>query len=148
MLRNIMREIKEYILEHISIIEKVVSNLDTKHYFTNDYESKLLCDEYNLDAIVLRLDDKFHNNLDYISIDIIKAKRRNKGYGTKFLNDLCRYADNNNKILTLTPVEYFNVDKSTLIEFYKKFGFVHITKRDIHTKNTMIRYPKNNSTNR
>ena len=41
------------------------------------------------------------------------------------MNDLCKYADKNNKTIILTPSNEFGAtSKKRLVDFYKRFGFV------------------------
>lgn len=61
---------------------------------------------------------------DKISIDLIVAKEKNSGFGSKLMKDICNYADKENKIIILTPSDEFGSSKGDLIKFYKKFGFV------------------------
>ena len=61
---------------------------------------------------------------DKISIDLIVAKEKNSGSGTKLMNDICSYADKEKKIIILSPSDEFGGNKKRLIEFYKRFGFV------------------------
>lgn len=59
-----------------------------------------------------------------ISIDLIITKEKNTGAGTKLMQDICEYADKENKIIILSPSDEFGGNKKRLIEFYKRFGFV------------------------
>jgi len=64
--------------------------------------------------------------------------------GTKIMTDLVKYADDNMKIITLTPDNIDGVSVNVLTQFYKKFGF---KMNKGHNKNflytdLMIRYPK------
>ena len=75
---------------------------------------------------------------------IINDESKNKGIGTKIMNDLVSYADNNKKIVTLTPSSDFGGNKNRLVQFYKRFGFkpnkgVH---KSYEYMDGMIRWPK------
>jgi predicted GNAT family N-acyltransferase len=75
---------------------------------------------------------------------IIKDEFKDQGIGSKIMNDLINYADNNKKIITLTPSSDFGGNKNRLIQFYKRFGFkpnkgVH---KSYEYMDTMIRWPK------
>lgn len=59
-----------------------------------------------------------------ISIDLIVAKEKNTGAGTKLMQEICDYADKENKIIILIPSDEFGGNKKRLIDFYKRFGFV------------------------
>ena len=80
---------------------------------------------------------------NYIELNLIKIKPEYKGQGwaTKILDDLSEYAQENNKILTLTPSDTFGASKSRLEKFYKRFGFVPNKgkNKDFTTKDIMIR---------
>ena len=77
---------------------------------------------------------------------VIKDEFRGSGIGSDIMNDLIRYADNNKKIITLTPSSDFGGNKNRLVQFYKRFGFK--LNKGIHKSyeymDTMIRYPKMN----
>lgn len=79
---------------------------------------------------------------------IIKPEAREEGIGTKIMNDLIHYADNNKQIITLTPSNDFGGNKNRLTQFYKKFGFK--LNQGVHKNHQfmdfMIRYPKLNET--
>ena len=77
---------------------------------------------------------------------IIDPKLRNSGVGTNIMLDLIKYADNNKKIITLTPSSDFGGNKNKLVQFYKRFGF-KLNKgiyKNYEYMDTMIRYPKIN----
>jgi hypothetical protein len=64
--------------------------------------------------------------------------------GSKVMSDLIRYADENRKIITLTPDNIDGVNVNVLTQFYKKFGF-KMNKghnKNFEYRDTMIRYPK------
>ena len=61
---------------------------------------------------------------DKISIDLIIAKEKNTGSGTRLMQDICAYADKEKKTIILSPSSEFGGNKKRLIEFYKRFGFV------------------------
>jgi predicted GNAT family N-acyltransferase len=56
---------------------------------------------------------------------VIKEECKENGVGTKIMNDLIAYADNNKQIIALTPSSDFGGNKNRLIQFYKRFGFKH-----------------------
>jgi GNAT superfamily N-acetyltransferase len=80
---------------------------------------------------------------DYIELNLIKIRpeHKGKGWATKILDDLSEYAQENNKILTLTPSDTFGASKSRLETFYKRFGFVPNKgkNKDFTTRDAMIR---------
>lgn len=75
---------------------------------------------------------------------IVKDECRGSGVGTKIMNDLIAYADENKQIVALTPSSDFGGNKNRLIQFYKRFGFKH--NKGVHKsfqfREAMIRYPK------
>ena len=66
-----------------------------------------------------------HDNEDKISISniVVNEKDRGKGIGQKILSDIMAYADNHNKIITLTPTKEFGTYER-LKKWYKKNGFI------------------------
>lgn len=80
-----------------------------------------------------------------ISAIVLNTDARNMGIGTKIMSDIVKYADENNKILTLTPSSDFGGNKARLISFYKRFGFVsnRNKNKDYRYSDSMIRTPKN-----
>lgn len=81
-----------------------------------------------------------------ISIDLIIVNSKNQGTGTKVIQEICDYADKNNKIIICSPSEDFGSNKKRLINFYKKFGFVENkgTNKDYNIFETMYRLPEVN----
>ena len=77
---------------------------------------------------------------------VINDDARESGIGSKVMTDLVSYADENNKIIALTPSEDFGGLKSRLITFYKRFGFVPNSGRNknYEFRDTMIREPHMN----
>jgi predicted GNAT family acetyltransferase len=77
---------------------------------------------------------------------VIDDKYRGSGIGTKVMNDLIEYADNNTQIIALTPSSDFGGNKNRLIQFYKKFGFKANKghHKSFEFRDSMIRYPKLN----
>jgi hypothetical protein len=79
---------------------------------------------------------------------IIKPEYKNRGVGTKIMEALVKYADENKKIISLTPSSDFGGNKNRLIQFYKKFGFKlnQGHHKSFEFRDAMIRYPKLNET--
>lgn len=77
---------------------------------------------------------------------VINDDTRESGIGSKVMSDLVAYADENNKIIALTPSEDFGGVKSRLIKFYKRFGFVPNSgsNKNYEFRDTMIREPHMN----
>jgi GNAT superfamily N-acetyltransferase len=74
---------------------------------------------------------------------IVPEARRNKGHGTKALEDIIEHADRNGQKVALTPTGDFGGDKARLVDFYKRFGFVENkgSNRDHEISETMYREP-------
>lgn len=79
-----------------------------------------------------------------ISIDLIIAKEKNSGEGTKLMKDICEYADKSKKIIILSPSDDFGGNKNRLIKFYKRFEFVENKgkNKDFEIFENMYRLPK------
>lgn len=77
---------------------------------------------------------------------IIKPEFRKTGVGSQIMTDLIDYADETNKIVVLTPSEDFGGLKSSLIRFYKRFGFKDNKgpNKNFEFREAMIREPKLN----
>lgn len=79
---------------------------------------------------------------------IIKPEFRDKGVGSKIMEDLVKYADQNKQIIVLTPSSDFGGNKNRLVQFYKRFGFKHNKGqyKNFEFMDSMIRYPHMNET--
>ena len=123
-----MIHLTEYITESdISVISNVLNRLTLDHKYTDKKDSKELCDYYGLSRCAFQIEMPNRNKSNkYITLDIIEVKNKNKGTGKRFLTDLCKWADENDRILCLSPTDDFvgfgNLDR--LVKLYKSFGFV------------------------
>jgi len=74
---------------------------------------------------------------------VLPKDDRNKGIGSKILEDLTAYADKNNLTIGVTPDSTFGGNKNKLKSFYKKFGFLDNKGRnkDFTFRETMVRQP-------
>lgn len=88
----------------------------TKQEFQDSLKEK-----YSID---LGLTESKYNNQLVIEKIIVPDDQRGTGVGTNAMNEIISYADNNGKVLTLTPSSDFGGNKKRLVEFYKRFGFV------------------------
>jgi len=82
---------------------------------------------------------------DEISLSRIVVPVKGKGVGSSVMEDLRKYADSNNKTITLTPTKDFGATSvSRLKKFYKKFDFVENTgsNKNFKYKDTMYRKPQ------
>jgi GNAT superfamily N-acetyltransferase len=91
--------------------------------------------KYGVEADIYEFDD-------YIELSkvVVPKESRGSGIGTKFMNDLIKYAKSKNKDIFLTPSSDFGGSKGRLIQFYKGFGFKPNKgrDRDFRSKNTMV----------
>lgn len=82
----------------------------------------------------------------YLELNVIKIKTefKNQGWGSKILNDICVYADENSMILSLTPSDTYGSSVNKLKSFYKKFQFQPNRGPQKHSQisDSMIRLPK------
>jgi hypothetical protein len=83
------------------------------------------------------------NNLILSKIALPKEDRKS-GIGTDVMNELVKFADSQNKTVTLSPsTDFGGTSVSRLKEFYKTFGFVENKGRnkDFSISETMYRLP-------
>jgi len=116
-------------------------SLELEEEFSNDIKSfeTYLEKKYDIDLYL-----HYSKITKILSIDkiVVNKENRNIGIGTNVMNEICSYADENDIILALTPSKDFGGSIIRLKEFYKRFNF---KKNDnFLTKQTLIRYPKNN----
>lgn len=82
------------------------------------------------------------NSSDEITLGSIQVEKanRNKGLGSKYMEELISIADENNKSIVLTPSSDLGGTLSRLTSFYKNFGFKK--NKDYRFKEKMIRTPR------
>ena len=80
--------------------------------------------------------DKFSNS---IIVSKIIVGERSKGTGTKVMEEIIKFADNNNLAIALTPSSDFGGSVRRLEKFYKRFGFKKY--RDFLHKEKLSREP-------
>lgn len=76
---------------------------------------------------------------------VIPKEQRNKGIGTKVINDIIEYANSVNKKITLTPsTDFGGTSVKRLTDFYKSLGFVENKgkNKDFTIKDSMYRNPE------
>ena len=83
--------------------------------------------------------NKFANTI-ILSKIVIDKQNRGMGIGTNVMEDICKFADNNNLRIALTPSSDFGGTKSRLLGFYKNFGFKKYNAYEF--RETMVREPK------
>ena len=119
--------------------ESAKAELASKGISIND---ESLLNEYGLSDLVLS------QKGNYVTLSKIVVRERNKGNGTRFMQDFISNADKNGWILTLTPDDTFGASSvPRLKKFYKRFGFKDNKGRsaDFNTRESMIRLPKRNT---
>lgn len=139
-----MKSIYSYLAESIDILDSTVGKLTVENTRLTESDVDKLCKQYNLSNVNISVEMPRRNKSnEYLSIDFIEAKTKNSGAGSVFMTDLCKWADDNNRILCLNPVDIYVGKKNLnrLINFYKKFGFENneVTSRS-KTRKQMIRY--------
>jgi len=83
-----------------------------------------------------------------IKLDNIIVGDKKRGTGTEIMNDLITYADDNHKMIILTPAvaddRHGTTSRSRLVKFYKRFGFYENKgrKKDFSLPSGMIRDPQ------
>ena len=85
-------------------------------------------------------------NGDNIDLSMIELKDniKHQGIGTAIMKYLTKYADENGKIIHLTPDPTMGTNINVLKSFYMKHGF-HFNKgvhKDERFRSTMIRHPR------
>ena len=133
----IVEKVLKLLLENIEsiVFDNCIKNLNTNGISIDDLT---LIDTYGLSSVILS------KRGSYVTLTDFVVKERNSGYGTRFMNDLTRVADENGWVLVLTPDDTFGASSvSRLKKFYKKFGFQENKGRnaDFGTRESMIRRP-------
>ena len=104
--------------------------------------------KYNLKSLFLG-DMASRNAIELHSI-IVNREDQGKGTGSKVMQELIKYADDNGKIMVLDPglldKKHGTTSQSRLRKFYKQFGFIDNKGRNknYEFRNLMIRYPQSN----
>jgi len=130
------------VLDEFYLLDKYSQkDLDKEKIILDRTLSKYLTDMgYTYSMEILNGDKVLNINSIYVDKD-----KRGQGIGTKFLEDLIRFADKYNYILTLTPSSDFGSDVNKLKKFYFKFKFQSNkgSKAINQLRNSMFRLPKN-----
>jgi GNAT superfamily N-acetyltransferase len=74
---------------------------------------------------------------------IVPKESRGSGIGSQFMQELIDYGNQSGKKISLTPSADFGGNKSRLVEFYKRFGFVENKgkNKDYEISEAMYRLP-------
>lgn len=93
----------------------------------------------------VKIDGSVPSGSGYATLSRIEVPKdlRNQGVGSQVMKDLIAGADAKGIPLALSPSSDFGGNKSRLVDFYKRFGFVqnHGRNKDFTTRETMIRPP-------
>ena len=82
-------------------------------------------------------------NEDVIMLNYLEVNKthKNSGIGSRIMEDLIKFADNQSFILTLDTTDKFGSSTSRLKEFYKRFGFKENKEKRFNKE--MVRMPVN-----
>jgi len=102
----------------------------------NEGIENTLSSKYKVDLDIY----EYPNHLELRRV-VVPQDQRNKGIGSKVMQDLIKYAQQNNKDIFTTPSSDFGGSKSRLVQFYKSFGFKNNkgSNRDFRSKESMVR---------
>lgn len=126
-----MKSFRDYLKEEKDMrpLENFVSDTEKKHGAT------------------IRLEPGHGNELHLYHLEVPKDKRKS-GIGSRVLQDIHDYADQNKKRITLNPAsrddKFGTTSRNRLIKFYKRNGYTHNKGRnkDFRTSAAMYRDPK------
>ena len=128
--------VKHKVEQQMRNFDDAMKQLSTRGISIDNQE---LLDKYGLKNVVLS------KSGDHLTLTHFIVDQQGQGYGTRFMEDLARLADEKGWTLALTPGLGFGAkSKKKLEEFYKRFGFVANKGRnaDFQTRESMIRRPK------
>lgn len=97
-----------------------------------------LTEKYKKYDLYLAMSYSFSRRGLEISHIILPEIHRNKGIGTKIMNEICQFSDQNGISIYLSPTEIDSTPTDILMKFYKKFGF-----NFLGGSKFMVRKPKN-----
>ena len=135
-----MKNISEYIFESVNkILYGFMDKLKRdKVIFATDQ----IKEEYNIKE--LTISKTISDDDSYITLNKIIMNSKGNGLGSKFMRDLCSWADDHKVIICLTPSDTFGASSTNrLKKFYKRFGFIDNkgSKTDFNHKESMYRKP-------
>lgn len=91
------------------------------------------------------------NRDKYITLNKIEIKpeQRKRGYADEAIKNLIKYANNSNKIITLTPDNIWGANKEKLKKWYKSLGFIMNSgkNKDFQTRELMYKIPQDRQFN-
>ncbi len=103
--------------------------------------NKILKKEFSIPFKLTENDEFIH-----LMIFVVHFGERGKGIGNKFMKRLISLAKEQNKDIFLSPDDSYgekeDMNKTQLIKWYKRLGFVNKKKSDFRSQNTMVFYVK------
>ena len=135
-----MKNLSEYIFESVNkVLYEFMDKLKKdKAIFATDQ----IKEEYNIKELTIT--KTIHDNDSYITLNKIIMNSKGNGLGSRFMRDLCSWADDHDIIICLTPSDTFGATSiNRLKKFYKKFGFIDNkgAKSDFNHRESMYRKP-------
>lgn len=107
--------------------------------------AKSISDEYEIDLWMSSgtPGDEYSKSIVNLDSIVVPKEKRGSGLGTKAMNKIIDWADENDYIIALTPSKDFGGSVPKLKKFYKGFGFKSNLGRnkDYRSREAMIRYP-------
>ncbi len=126
----------------MDILRKQIRDIIKENFESNiskEVEDLMNVLEKKYDVKLFIYYNKFANTI-ILSQIVVDKKDRNKGIGTKVMNEICDFADKNNLRIALTPSGDFGGSKTRLISFYKTFGFKNY--KGYEFRESMVREPE------
>lgn len=114
-----MKSFEEFLSENLMTLNNRLNSLGVEHHLSHSQGT------INVSKIVVPKD------------------KRNEGIGSKAMKEITDHADKHGMKVTLTPTSDFGGNKSRLVKFYKRHGFVENKgkNKDFSTRESMIRHP-------
>lgn len=151
---NIKERASNYSVKTVSVANSSINSITNSKENVNTTKYSMQENENNnkiksISDIKNKYKDKtqyliLNENENAISINnmVVKKELRNGGIGQNILNDIIKYANENNKVITLTPTTEFNT-QNKLKKWYKENGFVENKGRntDFTISDTMYKVP-------
>ena len=111
---------------HVRVPMKKAGSIDLSQYIAKESAEQLspksISEKYKQSGVESSITER-PNEITLQKV-IVPKEARGAGVGSRFMNDLIQYADEQGKTVSLTPSADFGGNKSRLTEFYKRFGFV------------------------
>ena len=125
-------------------LAEIISSNTTFQQIENEFNKKYQSNDKR--GIVIELwPVSYRNDLLELSTIRIPKDLRGRGIGSEIMKMIIDYADNNKKIIGLTPSKDFGASSVNRLKvFYKMFGFIENKGRnkDFSISSSMIRIPK------